>query len=126
MCLVTVFWFFKARAVVSLLRVVPRQFLSQRTLRWLTGAVQRRLSSPPEHSSIPGYPRLTVVLVLWRPLRALSTWPILMEQTVITGLVTWRNLTLSGRIRMLLPAMVERGGFFYSRGLVLPRCWSSS
>src|SRR5439155_25688749 len=126
LCLVTVFWFFEARAVVSLLRVVPRQFLSQRTLRWSTGAVQRRRSSQPEHSCILRYPRLTVVLVRWRPLRASSTWPILMVQTVITGLVTWRNLTLPGRIRMLLPAMGERGGFFYSRGLGLPRCWSSS
>src|SRR5207245_9553380 len=80
----------------------------------------------PEQLCILRYPRLTVGLVRMMPLRALSTWPILMLQSVITGLVTWRNLTLSGRIRMLLPAMGERGGFFYSRGLVLPRCWSSS
>src|SRR5437667_12864833 len=124
--MVTVLSLATARAAVALEAVVPRQFLEQRALRWSSGVVQRRLSSPLEHSCIPGYPRLTVVLVRWRPLRALSTWPILMVQTVITGPVTWRNPTLPGRTRILLPATGEKGGFFYSRGLGLPRRWSSS
>src|SRR5439155_21726477 len=116
----------ETRTLAPLLRVQPRHSLSQRTLHWSTVAVQPTASSPLEHSCIPGYPSLTVVLVRWRPLRPPSTWPTLMEQTVITGPVTWRSLTLPGRTRMLLPAMGERGGFFYSRGLGLPRCWSSS